>query len=295
MPAMAEVAGAYRLEKLWLRAFSGILGALPDHLGQFRVASAYLRRLPPRRRVLVQRMRDGTRASLDLGDRTQGIAYLTRRYEPELIDYIVGRLPADGVFVDVGAHVGLVSVPVARRRPAARVMAVEPYGPNAELWSANRELNSLANAELARVALADRGGRAGFHADADSAAGHLSDEGSTTVDVTTLDRFASEHELGQIDVLKIDTEGGERDVLDGGAELLAAGRVSTVVLELNREHLARQGKVATDVTDVLINAGFRQGFLPPARSRLHRRRSSTASIVDVVFERPDTRGAGTGP
>jgi FkbM family methyltransferase len=238
-------------------------------------------------------MRDGTRAALDLGDRTQGIAYLTRRYEPELIDYIVGRLPPDGVFVDVGAHVGLISLPVARRRPTARVMAIEPHAPNAELWSANRELNSLANAELARVALADRGGRAGFHTDADSAAGHLSDEGAATVDVTTLDLFASEHEVGHIDVLKIDTEGGERDVLDGGAELLAAGSVSTVVLELNREHLARQGKTAADVTDVLIDAGFREGFLRPTRSRIHRRQGPTPSIVDVVFERPDARG-GTG-
>jgi FkbM family methyltransferase len=293
---MAEAPALSQAERLWLSAFSTVLGALPDHVGQFRIASTYLRRRRPQSsQVLVQRMRSGLRASLDIADRTQGIAFLTRRYDPELVDYITRRVPAGGVFVDVGAHVGLISLAVARQRPTARIFAFEPHAANANAWLINRDLNGLANAELSRFAVADGAGRRTFHEAADSAAGYLSSgDGTTVVEVTSLDAFAAEHGIGHIDVLKIDTEGGERAVLDGAAALLSRGSVSAVICEFNTEHLLRQGQRAEDIVALLHDAGFHEVALPTSRSALRRRRADPP-VVDVAFERSSGSSTRVGP
>ena len=288
---MAAGTLARRPERVWLAALAALLGALPDHIGQFRLASAVLRRLRPGHEVVLQRMRGGLRVGLDLGDRTQGLAYLTRRYEPELTDFIVQRLPPGGLFVDVGAHVGLISLAVARRRSDARVLAFEPSPANAAAWSVNRELNGLANAELIRAAVSDVAGGMAFHVDADSAAGHLAAGGTVDVDVMTLDDAAAAAGVTQVDVLKIDTEGGEMAVLEGAAGLLAANAVTAVVCELNAVHLARHGLRGEDITERLERSGLRQVALPGAR-RPRRRSATPAPLADVAFVLDSSTGTG---
>jgi hypothetical protein len=51
------------------------MGELPDHLGQFRLAQWYWQRRRPGHQILPQRLADGTRLELDLGDRTRALAY----------------------------------------------------------------------------------------------------------------------------------------------------------------------------------------------------------------------------
>lgn len=145
------------------------MGALPDGLGQFRVAQRYVRlRRPAPRHVVMQRMRNGTRMELDLGDRTQSLAFLTRRYEPTCVDYIASRMPTSGLFVDVGANIGLISFAVARLRPEARVLAFEPFPPNVRLWKRNRDLNGASRAEIEAYAVGDSVGTESFQTSEDS-------------------------------------------------------------------------------------------------------------------------------
>jgi FkbM family methyltransferase len=54
-----------------------------------------------------------------------------------------------------------------------------------------------------------------------------------SVPVTTLDAYAAKHGIDRIDLLKIDTQGFELRVLQGARGLLQAGRVRSVLLELN--------------------------------------------------------------
>src|SRR5579863_5208778 len=120
------------------RAAANLAGALPDHSGQFRLAQWYWwRRRPPHRRAH-QRLRDGTELNLDLGDRTQALAFLTRRYSEDLVRQLIARLPSGGVLLDVGANVGLVTFQVARRRPDCRIVGFEPNPVAAAAWRANQ-------------------------------------------------------------------------------------------------------------------------------------------------------------
>lgn len=52
------------------------------------------------------------------------------------------------------------------------------------------------------------------------------------VESVTLDRFCQDHDIAQIDLLKIDVQGYESRVLAGAAALLAAGRIKVVLIEI---------------------------------------------------------------
>ena len=55
--------------------------------------------------------------------------------------------------------------------------------------------------------------------------------GSEMVRVDTVDEYCSRHGIAHIDLLKLDVEGHELEVLQGAAQILAAGRVSLLTFE----------------------------------------------------------------
>jgi FkbM family methyltransferase len=219
------------------------MGMLPDHVGQFRLAQRYWGVRQPGHHILLQRLSDGTPLALDIGDRPQAIAYLTRRYSEELVRRIVSRLPRGGLFFDVGAHVGLVSFQIAHRRPDVRVIAFEPNAEAAEAWRRNRRLNPSAQVELVHTALADRVGAVRMLArSTDLGATRVSSHGTgVEVPATTLDAYCTSSSINRIDAMKIDVEGFEPEVLEGASGLIRSGGVGSLLVEFNEGHFERRG------------------------------------------------------
>jgi FkbM family methyltransferase len=155
-------------------------------------------------------------------------------------------LPADldltsGLVLDVGANEGSFTNAILALAPGARVLAVEPApGPQAQL---RERFGADARVEVAAQALADRSGTATFHLTEHShnsslrtpraeMTGLYEDEGwrvagAIEVPVTTLDELVGERDVA---VLKLDVQGGEREVLRGGAATLA--RTRAVLMEV---------------------------------------------------------------
>ena len=150
----------------------------------------------------------------------------------------------DGWCFDVGANIGLYSLGLAALAPRGRVFAFEPSPGSAEFLRANLRRNQAENVEVFATALADREGTVSFHDVPFFTAGSFTAEegtwlgsdavGSTLVQVpcTTLDAFVEDHAVERVDLLKIDVEGAELAVLEGGVKTLAAHR-PTVVMEFN--------------------------------------------------------------
>ncbi|MCA1964276.1 MAG: FkbM family methyltransferase, partial [Prosthecobacter sp.] len=63
---------------------------------------------------------------------------------------------------------------------------------------------------------------------------------SVPVEVSTMDLFLAAQGIERVDFLKIDTEGFEMDVLNGGAQALAAGRIGVIQFEFNALHIGRR-------------------------------------------------------
>jgi FkbM family methyltransferase len=142
-------------------------------------------------------------------------------------------LPPDGVAIDIGANIGLTALALAALLPAGRVIAVEASPRTSEALRRTVAANAVgARITVEASAVGAAPGEAAFHDAEHSAGSHLLADGTmraaalarVTVPVTTLDHLVAAHALPRLDFVKIDVEGFETEVLDGGAAAIARFR-----------------------------------------------------------------------
>ena len=143
-------------------------------------------------------------------------------YEPELWKQFMSSLTAGDVVADVGAHIGLYTIALAKRlAPNGSVIAFEPHEQNYDALTHHVGLNGVQPAvETVRTAVGAVDGHVRFTDDQD-VQNRIAAENtchSSTVPAITLDSFFKDRRL---DILKVDVEGFEEEVLRGGEVLLA--------------------------------------------------------------------------
>ncbi len=135
--------------------------------------------------------------------------------------------------VDIGAHVGIHALGWARRFPEAVVVAVEPNAETRARLARNIARNRLVVTVL-DCAVAARPGTARFYLASDDAYGGLSDSRRKSITATvevalrTLDEIAADLHV-PLGLVKIDVEGHEDAVIEGGCGCLARDRPVLVV------------------------------------------------------------------
>jgi FkbM family methyltransferase len=131
------------------------------------------------------------------------------------------RLPfpiSNGVLVDLGANIGLTSIWLTKEYGFASVIAVEPDAGNAALIQKNFDLNGIPG-KIVEAAIGPHDCTAKFRAAEDSNLGSLAHEGRVVTVISMrsiLDRFR----LSEVDLIKMDIEGGEQALLTGPQEWL---------------------------------------------------------------------------
>lgn len=121
------------------------------------------------------------------------------------------RTPPNKV-VDVGAHIGIFSLLIARKFPEAAVFAIEPESENYSLLEENIKLNALTNVKPIKAAVAESYGKMKLHVSKQSALHSL----YTTNDATGFEELVDTYPLvhfGAFDMLKVDAEGAEYHIL----------------------------------------------------------------------------------
>ena len=159
--------------------------------------------------------------------------------------------PGD-IFVDVGANIGhLALVAAARVGPTGRVIACEPHPRTFRYLTKNVALNGMSWVECENVALGAREGQAVLADTVRDDQNAITDTG-VSVRMATLDALVGA--LDNVSVLKLDVEGYEREVLDGGGRTLS--RVWAVYFECS-ERLSRPYESSSEaVVRALEEAGF---------------------------------------
>jgi FkbM family methyltransferase len=152
--------------------------------------------------------------------------------EPETAAFIGAVLDALGegvTFVDVGASVGELLIPLAAHPRVARAIGFEPQTPCADACERSAALNGFAHVRVHRALVADGRVRR-FAADPDSPnASAIAEEGEG-VETVRLDDALPDVQAPL--VLLVDVEGAEPLVLAGARELLRRTR-PLVVFEYN--------------------------------------------------------------
>lgn len=244
-----------------LSLFASRLRVPGAHLAAFSILGK-----PRRGAVVVEVERENLRWVLDLRDDAQRLMFLNL-YETQLRQRVLDELSEGGTFVDVGANVGVWSVPAARRiGPAGRVLAFEPNPWAAGLLRRNVAANagmSLASIEVFETAVGREPGFAElFSWDMEAGSsratlhrGAVASETAThiNVPVTTIDESIE----GPVDVLKIDVEGHEAGVLAGASRLFAVSPPRRVVLEVHGGLLPHAGVDAEQLVAQVEALGYR--------------------------------------
>lgn len=186
-------------------------------------------------------------------------------YEP-FATKILSRLVRRGdVAIDVGANFGWFAVRLARLvGPAGQVHAFEPVPFIHELARENLALNGLAEAVILNcTALGAAEGTLVLRSFAGLPHGHTTAAPLDRADavehlclLTTLDAYCRTQQLAQVDLLKVDVEGFERDVFEGGRETLTREDAPLVAFELNAECLPVRGLTPQQVLDPLLACGY---------------------------------------
>jgi FkbM family methyltransferase len=142
-------------------------------------------------------------------------------YNLEELEFLRAHTPAGGVFVDVGANVGIHAMVLARHAGAkGTVVAIEPHPVTFGRLAFNRAASDVTQVRLVAAAAAASDGELMMLTDSNNlAASHIvtGDADGHTVRVAglRLQRILDEAGVHHVDTLKIDVEGYEDRVLIG--------------------------------------------------------------------------------
>ena len=191
-------------------------------------------------------------------------------FEPEIIHRLTNLTRPDTSVFDVGANIGLMSVPVLQSCSTCRVVSFEP-SPNSLPYLQRTAAESVYKDRWTVIgkALSREAGKLDF------AIGNSRDalfEGfksgpriprahTITVPVTTLDEEWSRLGKPPVSVVKIDVEGAEGLVLDGSHELLTNCHPH-VVLEWYEAHLKGFGTKSDELLSIAEHFGYRIYSIP---------------------------------
>jgi FkbM family methyltransferase len=219
---------------------SRFLRAIPPRTpGKSRLARALLER---RLGAGEARVRDRFGLSYRVPDLREPVAFrllVDGVYEPEVLSFVLDRLPAHGAFVDVGANIGVFALPAARRvGPHGRVVAIEASDTVFDCLRSNAAANGLSHVNVLHVAALDAEGDVPFYpAPADhfgmGALAPQFDAASVEVPGARLDRLLAVANVTHVDVLKVDVEGFEVKVFAGALRLLLASHPPVIVFEFS--------------------------------------------------------------
>lgn len=161
--------------------------------------------------------------------------YALMCYTGDLNAYVLYRsaierfCPAEPVVLDVGANIGICALSFSRV-PGSTVYAFEPVRRTFDFLAGNIEANGIKNIHAFNMGLSDTAGAARIGAKtarATSGGYGVLEEGTMaagyaeTVTLSTIDTFVAEHNLMQVDYIKIDVEGWETNVLKGAQKTIA--------------------------------------------------------------------------
>lgn len=145
-------------------------------------------------------------------------------YEPEQTGLFERHVRPGDTVLDVGAHVGYYTVLSAvLAGPSGAVWSFEPNPTNAGFLRKHAEINGLAQVRVEQAAVSDAEGTARFDFGTGSGTGHLSSDGAIEVRTLRLDDFCVAHGIVP-KAIKIDVEGAEAAVLEGGSKTIESAR-----------------------------------------------------------------------
>lgn len=146
--------------------------------------------------------------------------------------FLLHFLRSSDTFLDVGANVGVFSI-LASAEVGASAVSIEPIPKTYKILNKNISVNNLQNKVVTlNIGLGSEKGSLNFTESLDALNHVVFDSGKDTVNVQ-VDRLDDLPLKATPVLIKIDVEGYESDVLNGGEDLLNRNALKAIIIELN--------------------------------------------------------------
>lgn len=164
--------------------------------------------------------------------------------------------------LDIGGHIGLVTLPVSRvLAPGGQVVTFEPGAANLEYLRFHLRENAIDNVEIVDALVGDSDGTVTFYEQA-GATGQNSVVVKKNAETysrverpqVTLDGFCAARDL-RPEIIKIDVEGAELAVLRGAREMLCRDR-PLLFLSVHPTELGLLGETIEDLVREIDDLGY---------------------------------------
>lgn len=240
---------------------------LPYHPGKWRLVEAVVRAAGLLRgddhRIAT---RGGIQWDLHIRDIVQRSVYFLGAYEIHETRWLLSNIQPGWTACDIGANFGYYSHLIARHGgPNAVIHAFEPNPRSYAALCRIRDLNRFDNLHPHAEAVAAQAGEIDLETPpaGNEGIGRILAPGATLaphrtvtrVKAVTLDDVADREGLTRLDFVKIDVEGAEPGVLEGGRATLRRLRPRMLV-EINPESLESMGSSAAALLDAIRALGF---------------------------------------
>lgn len=226
---------------------------------------------------------------LDLARLTDALAFSYGLGESE-VGSVFRRVvrPGDAV-LDVGGNIGTAALEFARARPRAAIHVFEPSAEMRAVLQHNLSLNELPNVRVHAYGLGAREGRFWLQPgmEGNPGADYVVEQAATGASEIELRRLDELSFTREVSFVKLDVEGYESAVLEGGRRCVSRHR-PLLILERNDPALARAGTSWYELERRLRELGYRPGQMEFGRWRPYAYSDVAApALHNVVAVHPD--------
>ena len=212
--------------------------------------------------------RNGINYEVNLSEGIDFTLFLFGSFQKNVIGSSYYSIPEDAVVFDIGANIGGMSLPLAKKTNQGKVFSFEPTHMACTKFAKNLSLNSdlAKRVTLINTFVSDKLAKldtssvyASWSLTADNSEKHEIHGGikqnSSGVGVTTIDEVVSRENIKRLDFIKIDTDGHEIYVLRGGAQSIAKFK-PVVVFEVGDYLLKERGIEFTSFLEFFNNLNY---------------------------------------
>lgn len=193
------------------------------------------------------------------------------RRHKDTVAALVPYIPANAVIFDVGGNFGYFAKEFARlHKGSCTIISFEPVTYN---YSILKDVTKpMKNVRIENFALSNAAGDIEITIPIKAsgkigpALAHFGAEAKRSYIVETvhserLDDYVARNGISRIDFMKIDVEGAEALVLEGGQQTLAKHKPS-IFCEINDDYTQRLGRLAKDVVEMMKGLGYQVWRMP---------------------------------
>ncbi|MGN6436122.1 MAG: FkbM family methyltransferase [Agriterribacter sp.] len=182
-------------------------------------------------------------------------------YEKTTSDFLSKKIPSNGVFLDLGANIGAIALPLLKGRPDIKLVGVEASPWVFKYLQKNVRLNNFENLTLINKALFHEDDKElKFYSPTDKfGKGSLSPvftQNAEIIKTITIDSIVAEQKLAKVDFIKIDVEGYEYHSFRGGCKLLSGKHAPDIVFEFVDWAERGAGLECGSAQSLLIDYGY---------------------------------------